>query len=141
MRVPIALVCLLALYTAPLAAQQVVDRAADEQIIRQMIQDGQFNMSDDAIFISGAYPKPLVGAAAMMNAGPPRGGERTNFQSSTDIERVVISEAGDMAYVYGTSTLNWEGQKPFLVASVWVMRKHDGTWMTEVFVARPHEEE
>ena len=90
----------------------------DEQIIRNLVkrQDQKpeqriIPRTDESIFVSGAYPRPTIGnkqSAEHKQINEQMKKERLNFATDTRIERLVISQAGDMAYEFGNSNLSWD---------------------------------
>ncbi|MFD3003709.1 YybH family protein [Pontibacter toksunensis] len=127
--------------TASSQKESSFDRSQDEQAIRQMITNGisRDHYTEDIIFASGAYPRPIVGLDNLKKAVP-SGGERKNFKTNPIIERVEVAGSGDMAYAYGTSTISWEGKEPFEVAFLEVFRKKGDAWKLAARFIRPHQE-
>jgi ketosteroid isomerase-like protein len=83
------------------------DRAKEEQALRAAIAtDKTINdpshWTDDVIFVSGRYPKPLLGkqqyeaANKRLQADPTE--RRANEQRRFELVRLEVAEAGDMAY-------------------------------------------
>jgi ketosteroid isomerase-like protein len=110
---------------------------SDEQAIRALdAREGPY--TDDSFFFSGAYNRPLIGKEP-----PPadRGGVRKGFKMVDKIDKLRVSKSGDLAYAYGTSTLSWEGQKPFDAAFLRVYRKEGGSWKVAALFQRPVEPE
>lgn len=105
-------------FTPLLTAQTSVSNQpnADEQIIREMVaqqNEGKnvIKYTDDRIFVSGAYPIPMVGKEMRpdnQQAGEKIKAERKNQKNTSRIERLVVSQSGDMAYEFGYATLEWD---------------------------------
>lgn len=125
--------------------------ASDEQAIRDLV--AQLNTgkmmpyTDNHIFVSGAYPRPIIGNEmnGQNKAAEERmKRERLNFHTTSNIQRLKIFKAGDMAYAFGTANLNWDTPEKKHVSlessylRVW--RKLDNEWKVDVFFARPNEE-
>jgi ketosteroid isomerase-like protein len=130
------------------------DRAKEEQALRAAIAtDKTINdpshWTDDVIFVSGRYPKPLLGkqqyeaANKRLQADPTE--RRANEQRRLELVRLEVAEAGDMAYEFSTvhATYNDAGGKRVdsqrAVLRVW--KKVGGQWKTVVLFARPNQSE
>ena len=124
---------------------------SDEQTIRSLVaQQNAGKMpafTDNRIFVSGAYPQPMIGKDMSDDnkaAEQRMKKERLNFRSTSTIQRLEIAKAGDMAYEFGTANLSWDtpDQKHVAFESSYlrVWRKLDGQWKVDVFFARPNEE-
>jgi ketosteroid isomerase-like protein len=135
-----------------LRAQTTVSNttASDEQTIRNLVaqqnEGKQIPFSDDRIFVSGAYPRPIIGkemSAENKNADERMKTERQNFTRKDRIERLVLSQAGDMAYEFGYGDLAWDTPDKkhvaFEASYVRVWRKLQGQWKVDLFFARPNE--
>ena len=135
-----------------LHAQTTVSNTAtaDEQAIRAIVAQGNegkpMPYTDDRIFVSGAFPKPLIGMK--LNAEDQQRSdnmktERLNFTSRFRIERLVVAQAGDMAYEFGYGDLAWDTPEKKHVAIessyVRVWRKMQGSWKVDLSFARPNE--
>lgn len=123
---------------------------SDEQTIRSLVaQQNAGKMpafTDNRIFVSGAYPKPMIGkdmSDENKAAEERMKKERLHFRSTSSIQRLEVAKAGDMAYEFGTANLSWDtpDQKhvAFESSYVRVWRKVDGQWKVDVFFARPNE--
>jgi ketosteroid isomerase-like protein len=133
-------------------AQTTVSNTAgsDEQTIRNLVaqlnEGKQIPYTDDRIFVSGAYPRPMIGkeiSAENKSAEEKMKAERQNFTRKDRIERLVVSQAGDMAYEFGYGDLAWDTPDKKHVAFessyVRVWRKQQGQWKVELLFARPNE--
>src|SRR5215207_2245575 len=82
------------------------NNSSDEQTIRNIVaqeNEGKnvIQSTDSLIFVSGAYPRPLIGkqrTAEDQQINEKMKIERQNFSNKRVIERIVVSQAGDMAY-------------------------------------------
>jgi hypothetical protein len=108
--------------------------------------------TDSVIFVSGAYPRPIIGR------GQPRDSSTQSAQKETERrsqmkrrirpQRVVVSQSGDLAYGFayfdmefdrpdstgqGTEHVKFEGSQ----LSVW--RKVGGEWKLDAVFSRPNE--
>lgn len=124
---------------------------SDEQTIRNLVaqeNEGQqvIQTTDNHIFVSGAYPRPLIGKqrnAEDQQRADNIKSKRQNFTQKSRIERLEVAQAGDMAYEFGYSDLSWDTPKKkhiaFEASYVRVWRKIDGSWEVDVFFARPND--
>jgi ketosteroid isomerase-like protein len=127
---------------------QTAKGKTDEQIIRDLIaqeNEGKhvIKLTDNPIFVSGAYPRPIVGKAANEGRSTPAARGRQNFTQKTRIERLTVSRGGDMAYEFGYADLAWDTKddkhQAFEASYLRTWRKVDGQWKSDVFFARPNE--
>jgi len=136
-----------AMLSAPVAAQ---DRAADEAAIRALI--GQIDAGkrvpqmQKRVFWSGAYEKPALDD----ERATPRKGEggiesrvANSQRTKTDIRRIVVSDAGDMAYEYSDATISFDlkagGHRSFTNSTLRVWQKEGGQWKVAASFSFPHE--
>jgi ketosteroid isomerase-like protein len=144
------MIALLLLGAAGAAAQN--NRGADEKVLRAIIEkEAQGERlpysayTEDSVFWSGAYQRPLEGKKHMESVRRERraASKRTNERRTRDVKRLVVSRAGDMAYEYTDYTLAFDdaGGKKFHVQGsyVRVWRKEDGQWKVAVWFGQPHE--
>jgi ketosteroid isomerase-like protein len=123
----------------------------DDQTIRQLVQqenDGNrvIKYTDDSIFVSGAFPRPIIGRK-QFDAMKPRREEmkkaRPNEKMKSDIQRLVISQSGDLAYEYGDFNVSFDSKNKkrtgFSGSYLRVWRKVNGEWLVDAFFARPNE--
>ena len=124
----------------------------DEQILRDLIsradkEPGAIKQTDDAIFVSGAYPRPIVGRE-QREALKPKGDQmlktRLNLVQKNELVRLVISDSKDMAYDFGNFTVDYDTPDKkhvsFGGSYLRVWRKVGGEWKGEAFFARPNED-
>lgn len=137
----------LSLPTAWVGAQPTA--SADEQAIRQIVDrenaGARPNTTDQAVFWSGAYARPVIGKPAeadrkkMMER---MATERANQQQSRKIERVVVAASGDVAYEYGTFRLIYDSlpdnkHVDHEGAYLRTWRKEKGQWLADITFMRP----
>ncbi|MEP7306969.1 MAG: DUF4440 domain-containing protein [Acidobacteriota bacterium] len=102
--------------------------------------------TSERVFWSGAYEKPVIGD----EKGTPRKGEGGiedrvpgSQRLQTTTRKLVISDAGDMAYDYSDATLTFDlknGQKFSLkISSVRVWKKEGGQWKVAVQFSAPQD--
>ena len=121
----------------------------DEQALRELIQqqnDGKdvIKYTDNAIFVSGAYPRaPIIGREAAKPFREELAKQRPNQSSKKHVERLVVSKSADMAYDFGSFTSTWDAadkkQTGFNGTYLRIWRKIDGEWQVDAFFARCNE--
>ena len=134
------------------AAVNAQTAKTDEQILRDLIsradkEPNAIKHTDDAIFVSGAYPRPVVGREQMQAGRAQRDGmmkSRLNQTQKNELVRLVISESKDMAYDFGNFTVDYDTADKkhvnFSGSYLRVWRKVGGEWKGEAFFARPNED-
>jgi ketosteroid isomerase-like protein len=95
-------------------------RKDDEQAIRQAITAKESKFTEDAVFMSGGYDHPLVGRGAIESARRlgDASGARPNQATAQQLEKIVISQAGDMAYEYESFSTTWDAPNQQRTGSV-----------------------
>jgi ketosteroid isomerase-like protein len=123
----------------------------DEQTLRDLISraDKEPNVikrTDDTIFVSGAFARPVVGKqdrAAQSKMGEVNK-SRINQTQKTELVLLVISDSKDMVYDFGNFTVDYDSADKqhvnFNGSYLRVWRKVKGEWMAEAFFARPNED-
>ena len=127
-----------------------VDGMTDEQMLRNLIQQADQDLSrlkytDDGIFVSGAYARPLIGTTALQTTQPVPEvlqEERRNVKVTSEIVRLVVAEAGDLAYDFGNFTLKYdtsEGRRiSFEGSCLRVWQKVQDEWLIAASFRRPN---
>jgi hypothetical protein len=86
---------------------QKVDLRAEEAAIRATVnRPDRLPFTSDAVFWSGAYPRPQVGQEKVKPFNEAAMGQRRNEKTATQIVRLEVAEAGDMAYEFFNFTLS-----------------------------------
>ena len=123
-----------------------VDPAVEEQRLREIITaGGPLPSLDDAIFWSGAFPEPIVGAPEAGAALPQaQVSNRRNERSETEVRRLELSETADMAYEFSDFVLSFEmantgQQTSFRGSLLRVWKQVSGEWQVAAVFMRPHE--
>jgi len=127
-----------------------VDHAADEAAIRALVADMDAGKSvprmAKRVFWSGAYERPF-----MENEQPtPRKGDDGidkrvpgSQRAKTTVRRIVVSDAGDMAWEYSDATLTFDlkagGSVSFTNSTLRVWQKESGQWKLGAFFSFPHD--
>ena len=148
MKLHLAVLCLtgaLTLSRGPLAQAQQVDIRAEEAAIRALVNRPERPpFTEDAIFWSGAYPRPQIGRRDTASAKP-RPEQRRNTKIASEIVRLEVASAGDMAYDFSNFTMSYDLADtqqhvsfPGSLLRVW--KKVNGQWRVVAFFARPHDE-
>jgi ketosteroid isomerase-like protein len=121
----------------------------DEQLLRKLIQENNegknvIKRTEDSIFVSGAYPRPIIGRA-VQEALESRKKDRLNEFRKGEVMRLVISQSGDMAEEFGNFTLSFDQPDKqhisFDGSYLRVWRKVKGKWLEDAYFARPNEPE
>jgi ketosteroid isomerase-like protein len=132
---------------APADAQKV-DLRAEEAAIRTLVNRPDHPpRTDDAIFWSGAYPRPIIGGLDTASVKPLPGArmeQRQNIKTTTDIVRLEVAAAGDMAYEFSHFTLSYDladtkEHVSFAGSALRVWKKVNGQWRVAAAFMRPHE--
>ena len=141
-------VILIGLGSPAAIAQTGTNAKTDEQLLRKLIQEENegkhvIKPTEDSIFVSGAYPRPMIGRAVQEAVGPPR--DRSNVSQKSEVVRLAISQSGDMAEEFGNFTLSFDQPDKthisFDGSYLRVWRKINGEWLEDAFFARPNEPE
>lgn len=149
MRLTIA-VCLL-LPALTFAQRRTMDSKADlkaeEAAIRAIISSGQApKATDDAIFWSGASPRPSVGSNHTPSYPEALVEKRKNSKSSFDVQRIEVAASGDLAYEFSLGRLEYDldmtppRHVSFGRGILRVWKKDHGEWKVAASFARPLDE-
>lgn len=85
----------------------------------QFVEAGARVLADDMYFFSAALERPVVGTAAINNAGGRISADRENKNyGQLKPDRIVVAPSGDMAYEYGTENIREE----WLARNAWQSR-------------------
>src|SRR5262245_20809161 len=95
------------------AAQNATTASRDEQAILSLIrQDNEgkrvIKYTDQAIFVSGAYPRPAIGAKQIETMSRDVMSKRSNVSRSAETVRLVISKSLDLAYEYSNFKMSFD---------------------------------
>ena len=139
-------VILIAFGTPFAIAQTDANGKSDEQLLRKLIREDNegknvIKRTEDSIFVSGAYPRPMIGRAVQEALGSRK--DRSNESRKGELVRLVISQSGDMAEEFGNFTLSFDQPDKkhisFDGSYLRVWRKINGEWLEDSFFARPNE--
>jgi ketosteroid isomerase-like protein len=121
-----------------------VDLKAEEAAIRSLIAGGQrASFTEDAVFWSGAFPRPAVGSQRPEPYPGSNVGKRTNQKETTKVERLEVASSGDMAWEFSYGKLEYDvDESPsrhvsFDTALLRVWRKLSGQWKVKAAFMRP----
>jgi len=129
-------------------AQTDAKGKSDEQLLRKLIREDNegknvIKRTEDSIFVSGAFPHPMIGHAVEEALGSRK--DRSNESRKGEVVRLVISQSGDMAEEFGNFTLSFDQPDKkhisFDGSYLRVWRKIHGEWLEDAFFARPNEPE
>src|SRR5262249_30119558 len=101
--------------TQPGAAQNATSaKARDEQAIRSLIQqenEGKrvIKYTDEAIFVSGAYPRPAIGAKQVETMSREVSSKGINESRSAETVRLGVSESRELPFELGIFKLRSAG--------------------------------
>ncbi len=119
---------------------------SDEQVLRDLVRQENedkkmIKFTEDCIFVTGAYPRPLIGRAAHEQA---RSHLRISNRSIKDeIVRLVVSQSADMAEEFGNFEMSYDEPNKkhisFNGSYLRIWRKINGEWLVDAFFARPNE--
>jgi ketosteroid isomerase-like protein len=142
----VRLMCMLVAAAASFAQTSGANLKAEEAAIRALIANPQrIKYTDDRIFWSGAYKRPIIGAAKGEPFSDAALGQRKNQVSHTEVQRIEVAASGDMAYEFSNGKLEYDVEGPskehvsFETASVRVWKKVAGEWKVALMFVRPME--
>jgi len=121
--------------TAPLATQNTSGRA---------IETHKTGVADDVIFWSGATERPVIGKSASDKKAEEIGSTRKNEKhGQSKIERLVVSSSGDLAYEYGSSTIEFDDtqsgkHESFSPTYLRVWKRDGSVWRVAAAFFRPN---
>ena len=135
------------------AAQQPKGKAEREIWALIQAQDSANpKTTDSIIFVSGAYPRPIIGRGqprdSATKASHQETQKRTKANRKTRPQRVVVSKSGDLAYGFALFDMAFDrpdstGQKTdhvkFEGSQLSVWRKVAGEWRLDAVFNRPNE--
>jgi ketosteroid isomerase-like protein len=119
-------------------------QSSAEQELRRTIESGHSESTDDLIFWSGATDHPIIGQVARRREEPKIASTRKNEKNGPDkIERLVVSKSGDLAYVYGTTSVEFDDaqtgkHESFAPTYLEVWQKQDNVWKLAAAFYRPN---
>ena len=121
-------------------ASQTADEAVIRFLIARATPSHPVQYADDSIFVSEAYPRPLIGAKALDQAVKE---ENTNgVKLQVMVYRLEISKAGDMAYEFSSFhySVERDGKLDSFDGSLLrVWKKVDERWRVAASFARPNQ--
>jgi hypothetical protein len=123
---------------APSAERQIRDLIAKYDAKHE---DSAVVYEQDAIFWSGAYAKPQTSAVPTDPADLLATPGRKNQVQKTDVQRIVVSKAEDLAYEYSTFTLTFDddaGHKERNGALLRIWHKTGTDWKVAAIFQRPY---
>lgn len=127
------------------AQVQKVDLRTDEAAIRAIAnRQDRLPYSSDAVFWSGAYPRPQIGQETVKPFNEAAIQQRRNEKITTQIARLEVAEAGDMAYEFFNFTLSYDiadtkQHISFTGSGLRVWKKVGWEWQVAAAFMRPHD--
>ena len=125
------------------AQNSSVETKADEVTIRAIIESGKRPASAARhVFWSGAIKRPVV-ENGVADPYPDSGiGKRKNQKTTTKVQRLEVAAAGDMAWEYSTSTVEYDlddspKHEKFDTGLLRVWKKEAGQWTVAATFIRP----
>lgn len=124
---------------------QKVDLRAQEAAIRAIVnRQDRLPYTSNAVFWSGAYPRPQIGQETVNAFNEAAIRQRRNEKTTTQIVRLEVAEAGDMAYEFFNFTLSFDlaGTKQhtsFTGSGLRVWKKVAWEWQVAAAFMRPHD--
>ncbi len=121
---------------------------SDEQTLRELIRqqdEGKdvIKYTDNVIAASGAIPRPIIGREALLRTREDIVKGTPNRTTKTNVERLVVSKSGDMAYEFANFTTAYgapdKNRTSFNGSHLRVWRKVDGEWKVDASFARRNE--
>ena len=141
-------VILIAFGSPAAIAQTDAKGKSDEQLLRKLIREDNegknvIKHTEDSIFVSGAFPHPMIGHAVEQALGSRK--DRSNESRKGEVVRLVISQSGDMAEEFGNFRLSFDQPNKthisFDGSCLRVWHKIRGEWLEDAYFARPNEPE
>jgi ketosteroid isomerase-like protein len=125
------------------AQLQKVDLRAEEAAIRDTVNRADhLPYTEDAVFWSGAYPRPQIGQEKVKPFNQAAMERRRNEKTTTQIVRLEVAAAGDMAYEFFNFTLSYDRadakqHTSFTGSGLRVWKKVGGQWQVAAAFMRP----
>jgi ketosteroid isomerase-like protein len=135
-------VCVLLLVMGA-SSLQAADSKTEEAAIRAAIASEHAKHTDDQIFWSGAYKRPVVRPEKGEEFPGHELSKRSNVKTTTDVQRIEVAASGDLAYEFSYGTLDYDLTGPpqqhvaAKTALLRVWKKVGGDWKIAAFFARP----
>jgi ketosteroid isomerase-like protein len=136
----------LALCAAPMmlaGRDSKVDLKADEAAIRALIASAKSQFTDDSVFWTGAYKRPVVGTEVPEPFPETKAMKRKNQVNTTKVERLEVSSSGDMAWEFSYVHTGYDSDetpashKSFDAGMLRVWKKVNGEWKVAAVFGRP----
>jgi ketosteroid isomerase-like protein len=127
------------------AQVQKVDLRTDEAATRAIVnRQDRLPYSSDAVFWSGAYPRPQIGQEKVKPFNEAAMEQRRNEKTTTEIVRLEVAEAGDIAYEFFNFTLSYDQadtkhHTSFTGSGLRVWKKVGWEWQVAASFMRPHD--
>lgn len=135
-------VCILLLLPG-VPSLHAADSKNEEASIRAAIASGHAKATDDAILWTGAYERPFIRPNKGKEIPGSTLSKRSNEKRTTDVQRIEVAAAADLAYEFSFENLEFDlpGPPPqhvaFRVGLLRVWKKVNGDWNVAATFARP----
>jgi hypothetical protein len=136
-------VCILSLLLG-MPSLQAADSKTEEAAIRAAITSQQAKPTDDEIFWSGVYKRPLVRPEKGEQFPDRDASKRSNEKIvTTDVQRIEVAASGDLAYEFSYGTVDFDLAGPpsqhvsVRTGQLRVWKKVHGEWRIAAFFRRP----
>ena len=119
------------------------DTKAEEASVRALIAAGNSPHTDDSVFWTGAYKRPVVGKERPEPFPDSNLGKRKNQVNTTKVERLEFAASGDMAWEFSYVHTEYDSDEPpaghmsFDAGMLRVWKKVNGEWKAAAIFARP----
>ncbi len=120
-----------------------VNLKADEAAIRAVIASGKTPYTDDSVFWTGLYKRPVMGKEEPQSFPDSSSEKRKNQVNTTKVVRLEIAASGDMAWEFSYIHTEYDSDgapashKSFDAGLLRVWKKEKGEWRAAAMFARP----
>jgi hypothetical protein len=136
-------VCVLVLLLG-VPSLQAADSKTEEAAIRALITSNHGKPTDDEIFWSGPYKRPVVRPEKGEEFPGQELSKRSNQKiATTDVQRIEVAASGDLAYEFSYGTVDFDLAGPplqhvaFRTGLLRVWKKVEGEWRIAAVFVRP----
>jgi len=120
-----------------------VNLKAEEAAIRAVIAAAKTPYTDDSVFWTGLYKRPVVGKETPEPFPDSGIGKRKNQKNTTKVERLQVAASGDMAWEFSYVHTEYDSDetpsqhKSFDASLLRVWEKVNGEWKVAAIFGRP----
>jgi len=119
------------------------DLKADEAAIRALIASGKTTYTEDNVFWTGLYKRPVVGKEVPEPFPETKSLKRNNQVNTTKVERLEFAASGDMAWEFSIVHTEYDSDetppqhRSFEAGMLRVWKKVNGEWKVAATFGRP----